>query len=107
MKVTRVNDVYIASRITGPKHNYLGLVLSIAPPIHTVVTQRMLDDGPGVVNEQQLVAAVTAGIDEANRSRVITLFAHSIEYVSSDTPDYAAYSLLAKTITDVASADFA
>lgn len=107
MKVTKQDDVYKASRITGPKHNYLGLSMSTAPPVSTSIVPRHLNDEPTAVDETLLVEAVIAGIEDGNRTTAMPLFAHLIEYVPSDTPDYAAYSQLAKAITEAASADFA
>lgn len=107
MKVTKRDDVYKASRITGPKHNYLGLRMSATPLMQPSVVPRHLNDEAKVIDEAKLVAAVIAGIEDGNRTTAMPLFAHLIEYVPSDTPDYAAYSQLAKAITEAASADFA
>jgi len=107
LNVTKFNDMYKASRITGPKHNDLGLVLSRTPSMSKPVLSRTLNNETAVIDERQLVAAVVAGIEEANHSTEAPLHAPSIQYVSSDTPDYSAYSQLAKAIALKASEDFA
>ncbi len=107
MKVTKHNDVYKASRITGPKHNYLGLRMSTSPPTEMSILPHNLNDELSVVDVTQLVDAVNAGIEESNQANAKTVFVLSIEYVPSDTPDYATYSLLAKAIAEAASSDFA
>ena len=106
VKVTKRNDVYKASRITGPKHNYLGLILSKTPSEATALLPHKLNNEPSVIDETKMVVAVAAGIDDANRSINTPLYAQAIEYVPSDTPDYSAYSQLAKAIVEAASADF-
>lgn len=105
MRVTKVDGVYKASRITGPKHNFLGLVLSTTAPLDTALVQCPIKGELPVIDEVQLVAAVLAGVEQSNRTRSAALYAHSIEYVPSDTPDYETYSLLAKTITEAAAAE--
>ena len=106
MKVTKTNNVYKASRITGPKHNYLGLVFTKVQPTETKLVRHTLNNEPVAIDPAQVIAAVVAGIEEANRANPTTLYADSVEYVISDTPDYAAYFQLAKAIAESASADF-
>ena len=61
MKVTKVGNVYKVARITGPKHNFLGLTLSGAEVPSLTVERLQVDDGgvyAGTLDEQQLVEAV-------------------------------------------------
>ncbi len=81
--------------------------MSAAPMINAAIEARMLVNEPAVIDETQLIAAVTAGIDHGNRAKRKVLYAHMIEYVPSDTPDYGVYSELARAITEAASNDFA
>lgn len=104
MKVTYSDGLYKCSRITGPKHNYLGLKLSDEQPAEVLVFARQLGGEACVIDETQMVAAVADGICEVNRYRKKHLFASYIEYVPSDTPDYSAYSHLARAIIETAGA---
>lgn len=106
MNVTKSDGIYKISRITGPKHNYLGLALSTIPPQTTAIIRRRLNGESDMIDESKMIAAITFGIEDANRLLNTPLFAHSIEYVPSDTPDYSAYSQLAHAIVEVASKDF-
>lgn len=105
MKVTNQDGIYKASRITGPKHNYLGLKMSATPPTNTSVVPRRINDELAGIDEEQLVAAVIRGIEDANRIIAKPLYPQLIEYVPSDTPDYAAYTQLSKAIVEAASAE--
>jgi hypothetical protein len=45
MKVTKDGNVYKVARITGPKHNFLGLTLSGAEVPSLTVERLQVDDG--------------------------------------------------------------
>ena len=105
MRVTKVGETYKASRITGPKHNYLGMVVSLNIPEEMVVVARTLKEEEAVIDESRLVTAVQAGIEKANRAQERKLYAQSVEYVRSDTPDYQAYCDLASAIMAAAASD--
>lgn len=106
MIVTKVGDVYKASRITGPTHNYLGIVFTRVQPAEPKLIPRELNNELPTIDTTKMIAAVVAGIDEVSRASSRWLYAEIVEYVISDTPDYPAYSKLAKAITEAASADF-
>jgi hypothetical protein len=107
MRVSCVDGVYKASRITGPKHNYLGIRFAVAQSTSLTVAPRRLADEEPTVIEELLVEAVNAGIQSASLAIGIQLFPQTIEYVPSDTADHAAYKSLAAEITQSAAPDFA
>jgi len=82
------------------------LVLTKVRPTEIKLISRTLNNEPAVIDPARVIGAVVAGIEEANRENATVLYADSVEYVVSDTPDYAAYSQLAKAIAEAASADF-
>lgn len=102
MRVTFVDGMYKASRITGPKHNYLGISFAAKKPKDLDVLPRKLGSEEPSIVEGRLVDAVLAGLKAANQSNGVCLTPETIEYVSSDTPDYAAYFDLANMIARVA-----
>jgi len=83
------------------------MVVSLSMPEEMAVVARTFRDEETVIDESMLVAAVNAGIDKANHSQARKLYAQSIEYVCSDTPDYHTYSDLAGAIIAAAASDFA
>jgi hypothetical protein len=105
MKVTKDGNVYKVARITGPKHNFLGLTLSGAEVPSLTVERLQVDDGgihAGTLDEQQLVAAVRGGVTEANQKFGAHFYIAKLQYVATDTPDPSVYSLLAQTIVEAA-----
>lgn len=107
MNVVKHEGVYKASRIAGPKHNFLGLAITPkAPSSIQCVQRRMPGDGVCEIDEARLVSAVSEGVSVANRELPTPLFVEQIEYVPTDTPDYGAYIELAKSIVCSASSDF-
>ena len=100
VRVTKMGNMFKVSGITGPTQNYLGLVLSTEPAAHIDVNARRVrgEDGPATIHEEKLLAAVAEGIAEVNRSHGASFHVNSVEYVATDTPDYATYAALAKAI---------
>ena len=108
MNVIKVNGMYKSSRIAGPKHNYLGLILVSSPPENIRIVQRTVKgDESRQIDESKLLLGVSEGLSQGNRESGGLLYIECIEYVPSDTPDYKAYIELAKTIVQSASSDFA
>jgi len=105
MKVTKDGNVYKVARITGPKHNFLGLTLSGAEVPSLTVERLQVDDGgvyAGTLDEQQLVEAVRHGVTEANQQFGTHFYIAKLQYVVTDTPDPSVYSLLAQKIVEAA-----
>lgn len=105
MKVTKDGNVFKVARITGPKHNFLGLTLSRAEVLSLTVERLQVDDGgvyAGTLDEQQLVEAVQQGVTEANQKFGTHFYITKLQYVMTDTPDSSVYSLLAQKIVEAA-----
>lgn len=105
MQVRKVGQVYTVARITGPQHNFLGLVLTDeVVPVPTVERLQMEEPGtpPRTLEESQLLAAVQRGITEANQQRGTHFQVATVQYVVTDTPKIAVYTLLARTIAEAA-----
>ena len=106
MNIVKVGDVYKATRITGPQHNYLGLVLS-ETGVESVTIEPLSVDTSEVAGEtfddQQLFDAVQRGVTEANKALGTRFRIARLQYVPTDTPNPATYSTLAKYIVEYAS----
>jgi hypothetical protein len=105
MQVTKVGNVYKVARITGPQHNFLGLAFSEdAGPSLTVERLQVGEEvEPScALDEPQLLAAVQRGIAAANAQFGTHFCAATVQYVVTDTPDMAVYTLLAHTIVEAA-----
>lgn len=106
MNVIKIGNMYKATRITGPQHNFLGLVLSedISPSL--TIESLLIDDGErGVktIDEQELVDAVKRGVTKANAAFSTQFHIERLQYVPTDTPNPAAYEALARHIVEYAS----
>jgi hypothetical protein len=105
MKLTKDGNVYKLARITGPKHNFLGLALSGAEVPSLTIERLQVDDGgvyAGTLDEQQFVEAVRQGVMEANQKFGTHFYITKLQYVVTDTPDPSVYSLLAQKIVEAA-----
>lgn len=107
MKVLKQNGIYKATRITGPKHNFLGLALTRVEPVRIQCVEKRLANNEVVqIDEEKLRSAVSEGALIANRQLHTSIFIERIEYVPTDTPDYSAYIELAQLIVRSAHGDF-
>lgn len=101
MKVFFDGSIYKASRITGPSHNFLGLVFSSGAEVPLTVEALPGNDpnasGPVIVKDE-VVRQVLDGVAEANRELSTGFSVAKIQYVATDTPNSSAYSDLAKRI---------
>lgn len=106
MNIVKVGDVYKATRITGPQHNYLGLVLSETGVESVTIEPLSVDTSEVAVetlDDQQLLDAVQRGVTEANQALGTRFRIARLQYVPTDTPNPATYSTLAKYIVEYAS----
>jgi hypothetical protein len=106
MNIVKVGDVYKATRITGPQHNYLGLVLSETGVESVTIEPLSVDTSEVAVetlDDQQLLDAVHRGVTEANKALGTRFRIARLQYVPTDTPNPATYSTLAKYIVAYAS----
>ncbi|MBD2100400.1 hypothetical protein [Leptolyngbya sp. FACHB-261] len=100
MHFTKRGNFYQASRITGPRHNFLAIALK---PGHTRET--VIEALPPVgecrhaaLSAEAILSSVTEGVVEAN-SRFGTDYGVShIYYVENDTPPEAVYGFMAHEI---------
>lgn len=85
--------IYKAIRITGPKHNFLGLKFTKSDKV-----PRLIDLEEKGVNSlfdvSKLQKSVILGLIEANAKFSKDIKVSEIYYVSSDTENYDAYSIL-------------
>jgi hypothetical protein len=108
VKIVKSDGIYKASRIAGPKHNFLGLGLVRTSPGEVQVVPRGLqDEGTSQIDEAKLLAAVSEAVVRGSRALGLPLFVDRVEYVPTDTPDYSAYTELADAIVHSAVADLA
>ncbi|HED5893989.1 TPA: hypothetical protein R5R88_004626, partial [Salmonella enterica] len=84
---------YKAMKITGPRHNFLGLVFSDTPVELEIVNRE--EKKTSYINEPQLIDAVLKGIQEGSIYSNFPCTVQKILYVGSDSPWYEAYELLA------------
>lgn len=80
-------------KITGPRHNFLGLVFSNTPVELEVMN--LEEKKPSYINEPQLIDAVLKGVRKGNTHSNCQCKVQKILYVGSDSPWYDAYELLA------------
>ncbi|EDV6532536.1 hypothetical protein A6X29_003898 [Salmonella enterica subsp. enterica serovar Cerro] len=86
------DKIYKAVKITGPRHNFLGLVFSDTPVELEIVN--LEEKKPSYINEPQLIDAVLKGIQEGSAHSNFPYTVQKILYVGSDSPWYEAYELL-------------
>jgi hypothetical protein len=100
MNVFEHNNMFKASRISGPKHNYLGIEFSESEKDVELIEKQLPGDGK-----------LTKSVDASELSRVVReavaieaqmhgqkLFVSKLEFVPTDSSDFLAYSNLAKAI---------
>src|SRR5205823_6283640 len=101
-------NVYKVARITGPKHNFLGLALSLAELASVTIERLRVDNGSAgsdTLDEQKVLEAVQRGVTEANQKFGTNFRVAQLQYVPTDTPDLSAYYMLAKKIVEQAWTD--
>jgi hypothetical protein len=93
---------YQAARITGPTHNFLGVRLEAATAASAPNVERLAGLGPGraSLDEDELVAAVLAGVAEANDRYGTRWAVTHIRYVADDSPPETAYRMIAFAIVE-------
>lgn len=100
MNVVEHEGVYKASRIAGPKHNYLGISFSEEDNDVRMISRKVESD----VGEANDVSAddVRKIVKETVQREVKLverqLYVSCIEYIPTDTPDAQAYEELAAAI---------
>lgn len=108
MQVVKVGNVYKAARITGPQHNFLGLALSESEVTSVTIERLAVGDcsaGSGRLDERRVIETVQQGVTAANTEFGTKFRVARLQYVPTDTPDPAAYYVLAKQIVEQARMD--
>jgi hypothetical protein len=89
------------SRITGPRHNYLALVLRTEGESEEATVTALPPRGRcahSPLDSAKILAAVQAGVAEANREHGAHFFLASVEYVSNDTGPEEVYRQMARML---------
>lgn len=106
MNIVKVGNVYKSVRISGPRHNYLGIAItSKKPDVIRIVVRGLENEGKRQIDEARLVASVSEGVSSMMQEYNRSIFIDTIEYVASDSPDYAFYAEASRAIFDAAVMD--
>lgn len=90
-------DYYKVVKISGPKHNLLGIALGDASTLD-VFPLPIKAGEIARIDEQDLVAQVLSGIDEINNELGCNYSLGKIQYVPSDTPSKSVYRELVQEV---------
>jgi hypothetical protein len=106
VKVIKDGQVYKVARVTGPTHNFLGLVLSLnstptVPRVETMAVEA-LDVTAATIPKDEVVRQVLKGVAEANEEYGTQFRVDVIQYVPTDSRDDLVYMSLAKAIIEEA-----
>jgi hypothetical protein len=87
------------ARVTGPRHNWLGLLLTTRklkaqPQVEAVGAE---SDAEGI-NADDVLAQVSRGIEQANTELGTAFSVKGVRFVRSDTPSDGIYEYLAQSI---------
>lgn len=103
MHFTKRGNFYQASRITGPRHNFLAIALTPGHNTCETVVEALPPVGEcrhAALSAEAMLSSVAEGVAEAN-SRFGTDYGVShIQYVENDTPPEAVYGLMAHEIIE-------
>ena len=107
MQVFKQGGIFKASRISGPKHNYLGLGFSSEEATVRIVERQVGDQAerPSSFDAQAIAQLVQEAVRSEAASQNRSVYVSVIELVSTDTPDSQAYADLATEITRFALQD--
>lgn len=100
MNIFEQNGMFKASRITGPKHNYLGLEFSALDQDIELIEKQLPDDKENekTVDGSELSRIVREAVISEVEKHQQKLFISKMEFVPTDSLDYSAYAELAKAI---------
>jgi hypothetical protein len=99
----RIDDLLVASYISGPSHIWLGIAFSASPIASPkiVVRPAIGDCCDSSLDSERIQDAVTKGIQDAG----IVLSIERIEYVANDSPRYDIYRHCARRMAEREIAD--
>lgn len=87
--------VYKAIKISGPKHNILGLAFDDKSHANECKIEALEDTNTEInINSSDVVEQVQAGIDEINQKFGVNYVARQIQFVPADTPSKTIYKEL-------------
>jgi hypothetical protein len=104
MNIFEHNGVFKASRISGPKHNYLGITFSEREQDIELIEKQLPDDEviAETINGTKLRKIVRDVVISEVERHEQKLFISKIEFVPTDSSDLSAYTELAKAIVTYA-----
>lgn len=100
MQFIRIGEFLAVSRVTGPAHNLLQLKVTTAPVASSACEPlpAIGSHAPSLLNEALVVAAVAAGLSEANARFGTSYAASHIRYVVDDSFPESVYAHLASAL---------
>lgn len=100
MKVVEHEGVFKASRIAGPKHNYLGISFSNVDGEIRLISRKVASDVGDAeeVSADEVIRVVKETVQREVKLSERQLYVSCIEYIPTDTPDAEAYEELASAI---------
>lgn len=100
MNFTAKEKFLCASRVTGPKHNYIEVELSRGEQLVPICKrfESLGDCRHEPLDEAKIIASVLEGIAEANKRFSNNYCVHRIHYVESDTKPESIYADLVISI---------
>ncbi len=110
MRFTKVGDLEIVTRITGPTHHLLGMAFTAAPAHDAPILERVSLARPQAEvepfdPERDLCREVLAGIREANDRLGTHLGVARIRYCADDSPLPGVYHRLAQALVEHVTAE--
>jgi hypothetical protein len=104
MNIFEHNGMFKASRISGPKHNYLGIAFSGQEQDIELIEKQLPDDkvNTKTVNGSELIRIVRETVIVEVEKYEQKLFISKLEFVPTDSLDFSAYVELAKAIVTYA-----
>lgn len=92
-------NIYKAIKISGPKHNILGLALDDIGRISECKIVALYNKNPEInISASDVMEQVQAGIQEINKQFGVNYAASQIQYVPADTPSQTIYKELTMEI---------
>ena len=103
LQVIKSGNLYKASRVTGPAHNFLGLTLTSGDVAGDVHVQELSVSGAetplSLLDSMHVVEKVLEGVSQANAELGTAYQVEGVQFVPTDSADLNAYVELAKRIT--------
>jgi hypothetical protein len=106
MRFRHCGSTYSATRITGPRHNYLAITFatearSPEPQVIELPPQGGCEHPP--LDGAKVLAAVLAGVAEGNREFGASFAVATVQYVANDTGPEEVYHHMARALVEEAS----